>query len=261
MWRQRARRVRTFESRLNGTALMASLKFIFARTKAIPPIGEQQAEGAAEEGNQQFSVSNWRMMRRPPAPSARRMASPCGARRHAPQSSPGYMGTGNQQNKTDGGHHDGQTVANSEIIKKEIGEGTDGGSPAFFNFGKILFGTACECGEFPRELVRWLCRLHEAGLSMEFTTSPDQGASWKLTLTTGVVSTPFTYIPAATDTPAIAAASLAAAINGNVGAGYKATADGAKLLVLRDGAVAFTAHSVTVPEVRTRSAPRRLRFL
>src|SRR5216684_8954840 len=27
---------RTFESRLNGTALMASLKFIFARTKAIP---------------------------------------------------------------------------------------------------------------------------------------------------------------------------------------------------------------------------------
>ena len=33
-------------------------------------------------------------------------------------------------------------------MKEEIGQRTDGGSPAFFNFGKILFGAARECGEF-----------------------------------------------------------------------------------------------------------------
>jgi hypothetical protein len=64
------------------------------------------------------------------------------------KSSPATLEQVINRTKTDGGHHDGQTVANPEIIKKEIGERTDCGSPASFNFGKILFGATRERGEF-----------------------------------------------------------------------------------------------------------------
>jgi len=46
---------------------------------------------------------------------------------------------------------DGQTVADSEIIKKEIGERSDRGSQPF-SFLEILFGAARERGEFRASL-------------------------------------------------------------------------------------------------------------
>src|SRR5258708_8569987 len=84
------------------------------------PIGEQQAEGAAEEGNQQ--IFREQLADDAQTAGAEReadgqfLAAPGGTR----QKQPGYIGAGNQHNKTDGGHHDRQARANSEMIKKEI---------------------------------------------------------------------------------------------------------------------------------------------
>jgi hypothetical protein len=84
-----------------------------------------------------------------------------------------------------------------------------------------------------------------AGLQVDLSTdraAPFNNIAWTLALTAGGITTPFVYTPVATDTRARVAAGLAAAINANTAAGFKAVAEGEVVLILDpDSAAAFTA--------------------
>jgi hypothetical protein len=76
-------------------------------------------------------------------------------------------------------------------------------------------------------------------------------------VSSGGITTPFVYTPTATDNRSRVAAGLAAAINANSAAGFKAVAQGETLLILDPGATtAFTA-TLKFGQADIKGAPRR----
>src|ERR1700719_3748969 len=102
------------------------------------PIGQQKAEAAAKKGD--YQAFGQQLARNPPTTGAERYTYGqfFPASRRTSEEKAGHIRAGNHQDKTDGGHHEGQAAADAEIVGEKIRQSAHGGAPALLRFGEVL---------------------------------------------------------------------------------------------------------------------------